>query len=184
MRYLRLLREYTTAYPWMLVIMTGGLSVVASLLLISQGTPVLMFSDSMGIGAPPLWNFTVGLAFLWIGILFLTLPLSMIDVLLNIVRLLRDVELPSFAFFSTFAFHLSIHHRLSWRHACQLSGRGIDTNIGHMLPFMLPMIACLVVAPFLGIVLPWLYCVYKEIFTGSSSLEQRQVVERVAHQTA
>lgn len=100
----------------------------------------------------------------------------------------RLAEFSSTSGFGLFSLHLTTDTDLSWMETMELSRRACSTKILNKGFFLLGTIPAIVmVCPvFLGVAIPWIYCIYREIFwgTGITEVEKKEVAGMAAQQGA
>jgi len=167
---LYIVKEYTKHYPWFTVLCC--LSVMLVLLNMTSSGNSLAETNFTINDNNWLFRFSIGYMSLIIGILMITFPLWFIDATLNNIRIARGKPVKRFLFFSIFAVHLTIEHNLTWLQACDYGDKGFEKNTHVMFVFLPLAFVASIVPALLCILIPWLYCIYNEIFNHAEHIEE------------
>lgn len=110
------------------------------------------------------------------GLASLTMLLSTVQIIVNFIRGKHTMDT---SVIGAFSLHLTIDKDIPWIEASRLSSQAVDKNLNAL--GAISFISCLsCISPLiLGILIPWIYCIYQEIFFGKIALNKNAVSARL-----
>ena len=123
---------------------------------------------------PLFGSFSSGMGFMVISVTSIgafAMILEMLMSLFLIFTIERPIRLYSFGMFSI---HLSVEHEMGMLESGKLSRQGVFLNIDKFFPIVIMFGLVIVFAPFIGILVPFMYCLYIEIYWGAGLVEQKK----------
>lgn len=120
-------------------------------------------------------RFSIGFEYLFIGVAIVATALMAIEIILKIALIFSSTEPPALHAVGMFSIHLSIEQGMSIVLAGKLSREAVSLNISKLWVLVFLLLGCIIFPPFFGLLVPFMYCMYREIFWGVGLVESRRM---------
>jgi hypothetical protein len=145
---------------------------------ISQHSPNGMLISGQDV--PLFGRFSVGFMFIIMGVAVVTLVAGMISSTFKIASILSSSKPLELHAVGMFSLHLTIDQGVGMFLAGRLSSEATLLNVEKFFVLVILFIVSTVVPPLVGLLIPFMYCLYRELFWGTGLTEPHAAINHIA----
>lgn len=130
--------------------------------------------------SPPFFSYATNAFLVFMMLSGMAGLISIITVVIKLIHTFSDKPDFDYSLIGLFSVHLVTDMKLPWREASILSEKGCNINMNGLFSLSVVGFISLVFPVLFGLIVPWVYCVYREIYFGQKELFEMEVQANVS----